>query len=38
MNPKYYQLDWSVDGLTPQIDYSTNSGLLIIKAYAFAKI
>jgi hypothetical protein len=38
MNPNYFELDWKVDGLIPKIDYSLNSGLLIVKAYAFAKI
>ena len=38
MNTNYFQLDWKVDGLNPQIDFSINSGFLIVKAYAFAKI
>jgi hypothetical protein len=38
MNPNKFQLDWTVDGLFPNIDFSMNNGLLIVKAYAFAKI
>jgi hypothetical protein len=38
MNPKYFQLDWTVDGLIPNTDFSMNNGFLIVKAYALAKM
>jgi len=38
MNPNYFQLDWNVDGLIPNRDFSMNNGMLIVKSYAFSKI
>ena len=38
MNPKNFNLQWSVDGLEQGVDYVNKSGQLFIEPYAFAKI
>ncbi len=38
LNPKYFNLQWDIEGLAQGVDFVNKSGQLFVNPYAFAKI